>query len=168
MVVSIIDFFITLIEVGHKKITRKKFPFIKENFGYECGPRCLQMMFKYYGKDVDFDIIARETEMSEIKGTSLLNLDTCAKNQGFKTLGIKVTYDGKDGKQNGLLDVPLPCIAHWNSHYFVVLTKANRYEVTMVHPKKGKLTLTREDFCNKWISDIEGETGIALLIEKLK
>lgn len=168
MVVGIIDFFITLIEVGYKKVSRKKFPFIKENFGYECGPRCLQMMFKYYGKEVAFDIIAKETEMSEIRGTSLLNLDTCAKIHGFKTLGIKVTYGGKDGKQNGLLDVPLPCIVHLKTNYFAVLTKANRYEVTMVHPREGRHTLTSEDFCNKWISDTEGETGIALLIEKLK
>lgn len=165
---AIRDFLKSLLAIGNQEVPGKKFPFIKENFGYECGPRCLQMMFKYYGKEVAFDVIARETEMSEIRGTSLLNLDTCAKNQGFKTLGIKVSYDGKDEKHNGILDVPLPCIVHLKTNYFAVLTKANRYEVTMVHPRKGERTLTREDFCRKWISDTKGETGIALLMEKLK
>ncbi|MEP0265404.1 cysteine peptidase family C39 domain-containing protein [Dokdonia sp.] len=168
MVINIIDFLITLCEVGYKKISKKKFPFIKEHYGYECGPRCLQMMFKYYGKEVDFDTIAQETDLTE-KGANLLSLSNCAKNHGFKSLGVKVTFDGIDGKQNGLVDVPLPCIAHWDGNYFVILTKVTWDKITMIHPRKGKLIFNRHEFCDRWISRTEDDdTGIALLIEKFK
>ena len=58
----------------------------------DCGPACLQMVAKYYGKDYS------HSELSSIsgigaEGTSLLGMSEAAERIGFNTFSVKTTLE---------------------------------------------------------------------------
>jgi len=78
----------------------------------DCGAACLRMVAKYYGKNYSLADLRQITHTNR-EGASLLGLSDAAEKLGFRTLGVKITY-------NKLVeDVALPCIAHWNQNHFV-------------------------------------------------
>jgi len=49
----------------------------------------------------------------------LFGLSEAAEKIGFHTLGVQISYEK-------LLEVPLPCIVHWNKNHFAVLYKIKK------------------------------------------
>jgi ATP-binding cassette, subfamily B, bacterial len=98
-----------------------KFPFLKQLDSMDCGPTCLQMVAKHYGKIYTLQYLRSRSFISKV-GVSLLGISDAAESIGFRTRGYKLTWEQiRD-------EVPLPCIVHWNQRHFVVV-----YEI-----KKGK------------------------------
>ena len=67
-----------------------------------------------------------------------------------------------------LLEVPLPCIVHWNKNHFVVVYKIKKDTVYISDPAHGLLKYTKDQYIKNWIGNNANETieeGIALLIE---
>jgi ATP-binding cassette, subfamily B, bacterial len=128
----------------------------------DCGPTCLRMVSKYYGKNISLTLLRSNSEFGK-EGISLLGISESAESLGFKTKGVIISY------QQLINDANLPAILHWNQNHFVVATpKANNKKITIADPAKGMITYHKEEFLRQWIStkDIAGEeVGVALLLE---
>jgi ATP-binding cassette subfamily B protein len=125
------------------------------------GPTCLRMVAKYYGRTVPLEYLRIKTEYGK-QGVSMLGLADAAESIGFKTTGVKISFEQL------INDAPLPAIMHWQQYHFVVLTpKSSKNKVVIADPAKGLVTLNREQFLQHWESTSESNTskGSALLLE---
>ncbi|WP_111307932.1 peptidase domain-containing ABC transporter [Confluentibacter sediminis] len=139
---------------------KKKFPFYKQPDSKDCGPTCLRIIAKHYGKLISLQDI-RDLSETTRAGSNLLKLSDAAEAMGFKSLGVK--FDFKK-----LKEAPLPLIVHWNKNHFVVVYKIKDNVVYISDPSYGLITYTKEEFTQRWIGNNATENtkeGIALLLE---
>lgn len=127
----------------------------------DCGPTCLRMVAKHYGKSYSLPFL-RENCYIDKAGVSLKGISEAAERIGLRSLAVKVPSRGKNGMPS-LAVAPLPAILHWNQNHFVVIYKINKSHVWIADPADGKHKLTVEEFEQSWLSD--GNYGIALLLE---
>jgi ATP-binding cassette, subfamily B, bacterial len=151
-----------------------KFPHYKQLDAMDCGPTCLRMVAKYFGKSYSLQYLRSHSYITR-EGVSMLGISEAAENIGFRTKGYRLTWEELRD------DVPLPCIVHWKQRHFVVvyaIKKKSSFsspfgggrEGDVIHisdPAQGLLTYTKEEFLNCWLSTkTEGEKeGAALLLE---
>ncbi len=132
----------------------------------DCGPTCLRMVAKYYGRSHSMNSLRDYSEIGK-DGVSLLGIAQASEQIGFKSLAVKITF------KRLWQEAPLPCIVHWGQEHFVVVYKISRGEsakcsqVHVADPGSGLLTYSREEFESKWAITIQDgqPTGIALLLE---
>ncbi len=139
----------------------KKFPHYKQLEAKDCGPTCLRIVCKHYGKTISLQNIRTLSETTR-EGSSLLGLSDAAENIGFKTLGVKLDYKTLQE------EAPLPCIIHWNKKHFVVVYKVSKEKVYISDPAYGLITYEKEAFIENWMgknADESTEEGVTLLIE---
>ncbi len=91
-----------------------KFPFIQQEYTKDCGPTCLQMICKYYGKNISLEHLRNTTNYSKL-GVSFLSIKITAEQLGFKTVAVKSTFS------NIIENGTFPCILFWQEEHFVVL-----------------------------------------------
>jgi ATP-binding cassette, subfamily B, bacterial len=139
----------------------KTFPTYRQPDAMDCGPTCLRMVVKFYGRSISLPKLRAISETTR-EGSSLQNLADAAEYIGFRSLGVKISFnDLRD-------DAPLPCIVFWQQRHFVVVYKVKKDKVFVADPAFGLVTYTKEDFIKNWIGDKVGddtEEGIALLLE---
>ena len=138
----------------------KKFPNYKQTEAKDCGPTCIKIIAKHYGKTINTQQLRSLSETTR-EGSSLLGLSEAVESIGFKSLGIKLAY-------NKLKEAPFPCIIHWNKNHYVVLYKIKKDIIYISDPAHGLITFTKEEFIQHWIgnnADENTEEGIALLVE---
>ena len=137
-----------------------EFPFYKQPDTMDCGPTCLRMVAKHYGRTISLQTLREKTQIGK-EGVNLLGINDAAESVGFRTHPIRLTY------QSLITDAQLPAILHWGQNHFVVLYKAKRNKLFVADPAKGLITYSPQEFKNKWISDKKEnqEEGIALLLE---
>ncbi len=145
-----------------------KFTHYKQLDAMDCGPTCLRMISKYFGKSYSLQYLRNNSYITR-DGVSMLGISEAAENIGFRTKGYKLTWDQLRN------EVPLPCIAHWNQRHFVVVyeIKKNRRlsngecMVRVADPARGLLDYTKEEFLKCWYGTKEdGENeGAVLLLE---
>lgn len=63
----------------------KKFPFYKQADYKDCGPTCLKIVAKFYGKFINIQRL-REFSESTREGSNLLFLSDAAEKIGFRTM----------------------------------------------------------------------------------
>jgi len=139
---------------------RKKFPFYNQTESKDCGPTCIKIIAKHYGKVINTQKLRSLSETTR-EGSSLLGMSEAAEKIGFRSLGIQLTY-------NSILEAPLPCIVHWNKAHFVVVYKFKKGRIYVSDPALGLLTYSKEEFIKSWIgNNADGTTpeGIALMLE---
>jgi ATP-binding cassette subfamily B protein len=132
------------------------FPFVKQLDEMDCGPSCVKMIAKHYGKEVSIDIIRKLSGTTRI-GSNLKNLAEASEVLGFKTMSIKISID------NLIKDIPFPCIAHWNQSHFIVVYKTTKKHVFVSDPAWGKLKYSKSEFLHGWAGN--ETSGILLLFE---
>ena len=145
----------------------KKTPIYRQTEAKDCGPTCIKIIAKHYGKLINTQQLRSLSETTR-EGSSLLGLSDAVESVGFKSLGVKLSF-------KKLLEAPLPCIVHWNKNHYVVLykiktsTSLSRQDVIYISdPAHGIITYTKKEFIQHWIghnADETTEEGIALLIE---
>jgi ATP-binding cassette subfamily B protein len=135
-----------------------KSQFYKQHDAMDCGPTCLRMVAKYYGKVTAINNLRSQSRYNR-EGVSILGISKAAESIGFKTLAVNFTIE------NLITETPLPCILHWNQNHFIVLYKATKNKFTIADPAKGIITLSRQEFTQSWVSNREEKKGIALLLE---
>ncbi|REC59341.1 peptidase domain-containing ABC transporter [Chryseobacterium pennae] len=140
----------------------KKFPFYKQPDTKDCGPTCLRIVSKYYGKSISLQQIRALSETTR-EGSSLLGLSDAAENLGFRSLGVQVDF------KTFVEEVPFPCIVHWNKNHFVVVYKVDKNnKIYISDPSYGLITYTQDEFIKFWIGENANETteeGIVLILE---
>ncbi|MDC1162271.1 peptidase domain-containing ABC transporter [Tenacibaculum sp.] len=138
----------------------KKFPNYNQTEAKDCGPTCIKIIAKHYGKTINTQQLRKLSETTR-EGSSLLGLSDAVESVGFKSLGIKLAF-------KKFLEAPLPCIVHWNKNHYVVVYKVKKDIVYISDPAHGLITYTKDEFIQHWIgnnADENTEEGIALLIE---
>ncbi|MDO6743526.1 peptidase domain-containing ABC transporter [Tenacibaculum soleae] len=138
----------------------KKFPNYQQTEAKDCGPTCIKIIAKHYGKTINTQQLRSLSETTR-EGSSLLGLSDAVESMGFKSLGIKLAF-------NKLKEAPLPCILHWNKNHYVVLYKIKKDTIYISDPAHGLISFTKKEFIQSWIGNNAGENteeGIALLVE---
>ncbi|MEP6610244.1 MAG: peptidase domain-containing ABC transporter [Mucilaginibacter sp.] len=122
----------------------------------DCGPTCLRMVAKHYGRNFSVQTLRKLCEINR-EGVSLLGISDAAEKTGFRSLGVKLSVAQ-------IKEAELPCILHWRQNHFVVLYKIKNGKYYLADPAAGLVTLSEADFTRNWLGDREKEEGIALLI----
>ncbi|MHA7060294.1 cysteine peptidase family C39 domain-containing protein [Aquimarina sp. M1] len=155
---------IIIVQLGcTDSVKGQEFPIILQDKPIQCGPVCLKMVSKYYGKDIALKELEKLSGMTD-SGTSLLGLSEAAESIGLKNLGVKISFEQLSN------EVPLPAILHWNNNHYIVVYKVSQNKVWVADPQLGKIEYSKKEFCNSWLKgEIATATeGIALLVEKTK
>ena len=127
----------------------------------DCGPSCLAMIAKYYGKEFSLSYV-REISHITKNGVSLLGISQAAETLGFETISAKVT--SLKLKEEGTS----PCIIHWKQSHFIVLYEVKRshfskkYFFYLADPAYGLMKLSEENFCKGWLG--EETKGVAMFL----
>jgi len=150
-----------------------RFPNYKQLDAMDCGPSCLRMIAKFYGKFYSLKYLRSLSNITN-QGVSMLGISDAAESIGFRTKGYRLTWEELRD------EVPLPCIVHWKQKHFVVVYKIgskrklfkskskkdNDIIVYVADPAAGLLTYKKDDFLKCWLS-IENKPpeGAVLLLE---
>ncbi len=144
-----------------------KFPHYLQPDAMDCGPVCLRIVAKYFGRHYNIDTL-RELTWKSREGVSLLSISDAAEKIGFRTQGVRITAEK-------LQKIQLPAIIHWAQNHFVVLYKIKQKKrrgkkealYYISDPGHGLLKYSDKEFIRMWASsEIEGvPAGIALLME---
>lgn len=136
------------------------FPFYEQIDFKDCGPTCIKIIAKFYGKNISVQQLRSLSETTR-EGSHLLGMSNAAESLGFRTLGVKLTI-------NTIKEATLPCILHWENNHFVVLYKIKKDTFYISDPAYGLLTYSKEKFLKSWIGNNVKENtmeGVALLLE---
>ena len=141
----------------------KPFPFIAQHDAMDCGPACLAMVAKNYGKKYPLQYL-RDNAYLTREGVSLTGLCEAATVIGLNPISVRTTL-------NKIIEErPLPCILYWNNAHFVVLYKINKslisgkYSFKIADPAVGLRTIPDIKFKESWCNN-DNNIGISLLVE---
>lgn len=127
----------------------------------DCGPACLRIISKYYGKNLRADTLRKLSNTTRL-GSSLYGLSEAAETIGFRSISIKCDF------QTLKKEAHLPCIAHWRNNHFVVVYAIKNGKVYVSDPAMSKLVYTEEEFIEGWIGKNafrDTKEGIVLLLD---
>lgn len=142
----------------------KSFPHFLQLDTMDCGPTCLRMIAKYYGKTYSLQTLRTRSFITR-EGVSMLGISDAAESIGFRTSGVRISF------KQLVEDVPLPCVLHWNQSHFVVCydirTKKDGYRISIADPASQLVIYQEGEFKKCWLSTkMEGEEkGAALVLD---
>ena len=145
----------------------KKFPTYIQLDTMDCGPACLRIIAKYYGKNYSLQTLRDYCHINR-EGVSLLGISDAAEKIGFRTMGVKISFEQLCN------DAFFPCIIHWNQGHFVVAYKIEKKKretyVYISDPASGLLKYKKDQFLRCWAqtnsqSTSQNSIGIALLLD---
>ena len=136
------------------------FPYYLQLDAADCGPTCLRMIAKYYGRNYSIQYL-REHAFITREGVSMLGISDVAELIGFRTVGVQITLEQLRR------EVSMPCVLHWNQRHFVVCYKIKNGKYYIADPAAGRVVFDEMEFGHCWFSSsVEGkDTGTALLFE---
>ncbi|MDT8429973.1 MAG: peptidase domain-containing ABC transporter, partial [Bacteroidales bacterium] len=134
------------------------FPFYQQLDAMDCGPTCLRMIAKHYGKHFSLQTLRDKSYLAR-DGVSMLGIADAAESIGFKSLGAVMTWEKLSS------EAPLPLVAHWKQNHFVVIYKIRKDKVYVADPQLGMITYSKEEFLKGWLSTTQnGENKGAVLL----
>lgn len=136
------------------------FPHYRQLDSSDCGPTCLRMITKYYGKNYSAQYL-RELSFITREGVSMLGISDAAEKIGFRTMGAQLTLEQLRSQ------VTLPCILHWNQRHFVVCYKIKDDKYYIADPGSKKVQFKESELATCWLSTKNSgkRVGTALIIE---
>ncbi|HEV7586847.1 MAG TPA: peptidase domain-containing ABC transporter [Longimicrobium sp.] len=139
---------------------RKPFPAYRQHDAMDCGPTCLRMVAKHYGRRYSLQFL-RDRSYIDRQGVSLLGIAYAAESIGFRTRAAKVSAE------HFLEHAPLPAIVHWRQNHFVVVYGVRGGRVDISDPETGVVSVSAEDFRRHFVSlNFRGrEAGFVLLLQ---
>lgn len=124
------------------------FPHYHQLDAKDCGPTCLRMIARFYGKNYSLQTL-RERSFITREGVSMLGISDAAESIGFHTSGVRITL--KQLKE----DMPLPCILHWRQNHFVVCydirEKRTGWQFRIADPATKLIDYPEEEFAKCWL-----------------
>lgn len=114
-----------------------KTPTVFQMEAVECGAASLSMILGYYGKFIPLEQVRIETGVSR-DGCSADNILKAAQKHGLDAHAYMV-------RAKRLLELPVPCIIHWNFNHFVVWEGTKRGLYYINDPASGRREITYED-----------------------
>lgn len=137
-----------------------KFPHYQQHDAMDCGPACLRMVAKHYGKNFTLQTLRDRSHITR-EGVSMLGISDAAESIGFRTMGVRISWEQL------VNEAPMPCIAHWKQNHFVVVYKIKGNTVYVSDPARGKMKMPKEEFMAGWAStqEYDEKKGLCLLLE---
>lgn len=145
------------------------FPLYTQLDYMDCGPSCLKMIAKYYGRNYTLQYLREQCFITRL-GVSMLGISDAAEHIGFRTMNVRCDVEQL------INEAPLPCVLHWNQKHFVVcyeigkstfgFWKKQQYIFKIADPVGEKYTLSQDEFFKCWTSTkLDGkDIGMALLL----
>jgi len=138
-------------------VNNYNFPLYKQHDQMDCGPACLSMIAKYYGKHYSIQNLRKKCSVTN-SGVSLLGISDAAESIHFRTISVKINF-------GQLIKVTvLPAIVYWNQNHFVVVYKIKKNQIYVADPAIGKIKYNKKEFLKGWYNQ-EDKKGICLLLE---
>ena len=138
----------------------KRIPFYRQLDAMDCGPACLRMICRLYGRRFAPERL-RQLCNAGREGVSMLGISAAAEQLHLHTQGVQLNFEQ-------LCQAPLPCIVHWQQNHFVVVyavsRRVGRLRISVADPATGKVTYSREEFLRHWCPN-GTQSGIALLLK---
>ncbi len=136
------------------------FPFYRQLDAMDCGPSCLRMIARHFGKNFSLQFL-RDRSFITRQGVSLMGISDAAESIGLRTVGVRLDFERLSRS------APLPCIIHWKQNHFVVVYKIRKNQVYVADPAFGKTKYSNEEFLKNWGSTQKNEEkqGLCLLLE---
>ena len=135
------------------------FPFENQLDSMDCGPACLKIIAKFFGKYYSLQYLRDLCGITR-EGVSFLDLSYGAEKIGLHTLAIKTDI------RNLIDKVPFPCIIHWQNNHFVVVHRASKKNIYVSDPAKGLISYPHGEFIKGWYNYGENE-GAILAVEPM-
>jgi len=139
------------------KINISSFPVERQMDLKDCGPACLKIIAKYYGKYYSLQYLRDKCGISR-EGVSLLSLSYGAEAIGLRSLSFKA------GISDLHLKIPLPCIVHWANSHYIVVYKVTARKVYVSDPERGLINYSYNEFIEGWYQK-ETQQGVVLILE---
>ena len=138
------------------------FPFYPQFDMMDCGPACLRMIAKHYGKHYTLQTLRKKCFITH-EGVSMLGISEAAESIGFRSLGVRLDTDRL------VENASLPSILHWNQNHFVVFYKVKekqngKHIFYIADPASKCVRYNREEFEKCWCSLAGEREGTALLL----
>lgn len=135
-----------------------KIKFLEQPDEKDCGPTCLAMLSKYWGKNVSIAKI-REYTKTDLYGTNILGMI-----QGGKKIGLDI--EGfKAESFDDLYKISTPFIIHVvkdnQLEHFVIIEKIKKDKVYIIDPAYGRSVQSQEELLKSW-------SKVVLTVEKNK
>ncbi|MFC2101894.1 peptidase domain-containing ABC transporter [Bacteroidota bacterium] len=142
-----------------------RFPFSRQLDTMDCGPSCLRMISRFYGKNYSLSTLRDLCHITR-DGVTMLGISDASEEIGFQTLGVKISLNEL------VAEAPLPCILHWHQDHFVVLYNVKKSHGTkhffVADPALGRVKYNETEFLSHWLSELhpdEEQKGICMLLE---
>jgi ATP-binding cassette subfamily B protein len=143
-----------------------KFPLDRQMDMVDCGPACLKMVAKHFGKFYSLQYLRDKCGITK-EGVSFADLSHAAETIGLRSLAFKCTVEDLVNK------IPLPALVHWDNSHFVVVykTKTGKLVTTgsgsdkkqivkstiyVADPAKGYITYNSTEFAKRTVKTIDG------------
>lgn len=104
----------------------------------ECGLAALASLMSCHRVDVGIRDLRQQVDIGR-DGADLLALKQIATVYGFQARGFRASPDTDP------VDLPMPCVAHWDNAHYVVLERRRGDGIVVVDPATGRETLTAEE-----------------------
>ncbi len=119
-----------------------RIPHIQQIDEMDCGPACLGMICRHFGRDVSLAHIRGLCHTAR-DGTSLKALCHAAAELGLAARALKVS-------PRNLPQMPLPAIVHWEGNHWMVLHEVGDAHVMVNDPASGERSIALDEFENRW------------------
>jgi ATP-binding cassette subfamily B protein len=144
---------------------RKNFTSYLQLDAMDCGPTCLRMIARYYGKHYSLETLRQQSFITR-EGVSMLGISDAAEYIGFRTTGVMISFEQL------VEEAPLPFIVHWKQNHFVVVydikkDKKKGHRIYVADPALGLTKYDEADFKKCWLSTKKEneEKGAVLLLQ---
>lgn len=111
----------------------------------DCGPTCLKIISKYWGKTIDI-AFARNLCNPNNKGVRISDLSLAGESLGFKTMTFEISFDQLTKRSI------LPCIAFLDERHFVVIYKITAKYIYISDPATRKKKCTYGYFKTRFLN----------------
>ena len=132
-----------------------KFPYYQQLDKMGCGPACIRMIAKYYGKAYSLNFLRKQSNISR-EGVSMFGIIKTAESIGMRAIGVELTWEQLQKETD------LPCIMHWNRNHFVVVYRVDKM-VHVADPAHGLIRYKPEEFQKRWLNG--RSAGHVILLE---
>jgi len=132
------------------------FPFFSQHDQMDCGPTCLKMVAKSFGRNFKLQTLRNLCDINR-SGVSVLGITNAAEKIGMRTLPAKLDLDN-------LKQAEMPCILHWRQNHFVVLYKVSKNKYSIADPGEGLIQLEESEFTRNWVGMSGNQEGIAVFL----
>lgn len=143
----------------------KKFPLYRQLDAKDCGPTCLRMIARYYGRHYSLEMLRQACCIGR-EGVSLLGISAAAESIGIKSMGMRIPFEM-------LCKTPLPCIVHWKQSHFVVVydihqtgkhARNKKMQICVADPAAGLIRYDKDEFVASWTETRVNETDVGIVL----